>query len=120
MSNPPTKRRGRPTTSSEEMTAVVVANSSSISDTGDQTKMKRARATSSEETTVVVVNSSSDFKTDHISSGQVQQRAALYLPQLKWYCKAAGEILDVKNVSGWLYFLAPAAAVQVYPSLGSI
>jgi hypothetical protein len=60
MSNPPTKRRGRPTTSSEEMTAVVVANSSSISDTGDQTKMKRARATSSEETTAAVVSSSSD------------------------------------------------------------
>jgi hypothetical protein len=42
------------------MTAVVVANSSSISDTGDQTKMKRARATSSEETTAAVVSSSSD------------------------------------------------------------
>lgn len=61
-----------------------------------------------------------DFKTDHISSSQVQQRAELYLPQLKWYCKAAGDILNVKNVSGWLYFLAPAAALQVYPSLGSI
>jgi ATP-dependent helicase/nuclease subunit A len=61
-----------------------------------------------------------DFKTDHISSGQMQQRAELYLPQIKWYCKAAGDILNVKNVSGWLYFLAPAAAVRVYPILGSI
>jgi ATP-dependent exoDNAse (exonuclease V) beta subunit len=61
-----------------------------------------------------------DFKTDRISSSQVQSRAEQYFPQLKWYCKAAGDILDVKNVSGWLYFLAPAASVQVYPSLGSI
>jgi ATP-dependent helicase/nuclease subunit A len=61
-----------------------------------------------------------DFKTDHISSMQVQQRAELYLPQLRWYCKAAGDILNVKKLSGWLYFLAPAAALRVYSTLGSI
>ncbi len=61
-----------------------------------------------------------DFKTDHISSSQTQQKGEHYAPQLKWYCKAAGDILGAKNVSGWLYFLAPAVAVQVYPPFGSI
>jgi ATP-dependent helicase/nuclease subunit A len=61
-----------------------------------------------------------DFKTDHIGPAQVQQRAELYLPQLKWYCKAAGDTLNVKKVSGWLYFLAPAVAAEVYTPFGSI
>jgi ATP-dependent helicase/nuclease subunit A len=54
-----------------------------------------------------------DFKTDRISSAQIQQKSEHYLPQLRWYCRAAGDILNVKSVAGWLYFLAPAVAVKV-------
>ncbi len=54
-----------------------------------------------------------DFKTDHISSSQTQQRSEHYSPQLKWYCKAAGEILNIKSVSGYLYFLAPGVSVKI-------
>ncbi|MGB8225849.1 MAG: PD-(D/E)XK nuclease family protein, partial [Sedimentisphaerales bacterium] len=54
-----------------------------------------------------------DFKTDHISSSQVQQRSEHYAPQLKWYCKAAGEILNAEVVSGYLYFLSPAVSVKI-------
>ncbi|MGA2915861.1 MAG: helicase-exonuclease AddAB subunit AddA [Sedimentisphaerales bacterium] len=55
-----------------------------------------------------------DFKTDHISSSQVQQRSKHYTPQLKWYCKAAGEILNVKTISGYLYFLTPGIPVKIF------
>ena len=55
-----------------------------------------------------------DFKTDHISSSQVQQRSDRYSPQLKWYCKAAGEILNAKVVSGYLYFLTPGISVKIF------
>jgi ATP-dependent helicase/nuclease subunit A len=54
-----------------------------------------------------------DFKTDHISSAGVQQRAERYLPQLKWYCEAAGNILGVEVIGGYLYFLSAAEAVKV-------
>lgn len=54
-----------------------------------------------------------DFKTDHIDSSKLQQRSEHYAPQLKWYCKAAGEILDVKNVAGWLYFLSAGEAISI-------
>jgi len=54
-----------------------------------------------------------DFKTDHIDSSKLQQRSEHYAPQLKWYCKAAGEILDVKNITGWLYFLSAGEAIKV-------
>jgi ATP-dependent helicase/nuclease subunit A len=54
-----------------------------------------------------------DFKTDKISSSQVPQRAENYKQQLKWYCKAAGEILNIQHVSGWLYFLNNSTAAKV-------
>ncbi len=54
-----------------------------------------------------------DFKTDRIDCLRARQKSKLYAPQLKWYCKAAGEILSVENVAGWLYFLTPAVAVKV-------
>ncbi|MDD5010675.1 MAG: PD-(D/E)XK nuclease family protein, partial [Phycisphaerae bacterium] len=54
-----------------------------------------------------------DFKTDRIDTSQIQQRSERYAPQLKWYCKAAGEIVDVKDIAGWLYFLSAAEAVKV-------
>jgi ATP-dependent helicase/nuclease subunit A len=55
-----------------------------------------------------------DFKTDHISSLRVQQRSEHYSPQLKWYCKAAGEILNAEVVSGYLYFLTPGIPVKIF------
>jgi len=54
-----------------------------------------------------------DFKTDKIDSADVRQRAEDYAPQLKWYCRAAGEILDLKDISGWLYFLNAESACRV-------
>ena len=54
-----------------------------------------------------------DFKTDRINSSQLQQRVERYLPQLKWYCKAAGEILGEKNITAWLYFLVPCLAAKI-------
>jgi ATP-dependent helicase/nuclease subunit A len=54
-----------------------------------------------------------DFKTDRITPLQVQQRAAHYTPQLKWYCKAAGEILGEKKTTGVLYFLAAGQAIDI-------
>ncbi|MFA6186884.1 MAG: helicase-exonuclease AddAB subunit AddA [Phycisphaerae bacterium] len=54
-----------------------------------------------------------DFKTDRINQSQLQQRAERYAPQLKWYCKAAGEILGQKNTTGRLYFLATGLAINI-------
>jgi len=54
-----------------------------------------------------------DFKTDHIDSSKLQQRSEHYAPQLKWYCKTAGEILGVKVIGGYLYFLSAAEAVKI-------
>jgi len=54
-----------------------------------------------------------DFKTDRIGSSQLQQRSEHYAPQLKWYCGAAGDILNVKVMGGYLYFLSVAEAVKV-------
>jgi ATP-dependent helicase/nuclease subunit A len=54
-----------------------------------------------------------DFKTDRIDSSKLQQRSEHYAPQLKWYCKAAGEILGVKVIGGYLYFLSAAEAVKI-------
>jgi ATP-dependent helicase/nuclease subunit A len=53
-----------------------------------------------------------DFKTDRINQSQLAQRAERYVPQLKWYCKAAGEILSQKNTTGRLYFLATGLMVN--------
>ena len=46
-----------------------------------------------------------DFKTDRVKPADVSQRAENYASQIKWYCRATGEILGVKKVEGWLYFL---------------
>jgi ATP-dependent helicase/nuclease subunit A len=54
-----------------------------------------------------------DFKTDHIDSSQLKQRSEHYAPQLKWYCKTAGDILSVKVIGGYLYFLSAAEAVKI-------
>ncbi|MFA5291692.1 MAG: helicase-exonuclease AddAB subunit AddA [Phycisphaerae bacterium] len=54
-----------------------------------------------------------DFKTDHISSAGVQQRAGNYAPQLKWYCKAVSDILKAENVSGYLYFLTVGMPIKI-------
>jgi ATP-dependent helicase/nuclease subunit A len=55
-----------------------------------------------------------DFKTDHISFAQLQQKSEHYSPQLKWYCRAAGEILKAEVVSGYLYFLAVGVPVKIF------
>lgn len=54
-----------------------------------------------------------DFKTDRIAAADVRRRAERYAPQLKWYCKAAGEILNAAAVSGYLYFLMPGTAEKI-------
>lgn len=54
-----------------------------------------------------------DFKTDHINAAQVQARSEIYKPQLKWYCRAAGEIMNVKTVSGYFYFLSPGVSEKI-------
>jgi ATP-dependent helicase/nuclease subunit A len=54
-----------------------------------------------------------DFKTDRISDGQIEQRSARYTPQLKWYCRAAKEILNAKSASGYLYFISAGRGVKV-------
>jgi ATP-dependent helicase/nuclease subunit A len=46
-----------------------------------------------------------DFKTDKVKGEVVPERAENYKSQLKWYCKAAGDIMGEKKVEGWLYFL---------------
>ena len=45
---------------------------------------------------------------------QVQQRSEHYTPQLKWYGRAAGEILKAEVVSGYLYFLTVGVPVKVF------
>ena len=54
-----------------------------------------------------------DFKTDHINSSQLQQKAEGYSSQLKWYCKAAGEILKAPVAEGYLYFLSLGSGIRV-------
>jgi len=48
-----------------------------------------------------------DFKTGSAS------RSKYYEPQLRWYCRAAGDILGVEVIGGYLYFLSVAQAVKV-------
>ncbi|MHB0945773.1 MAG: helicase-exonuclease AddAB subunit AddA [Sedimentisphaerales bacterium] len=54
-----------------------------------------------------------DFKTDRINQSQLQSRAERYAPQLRWYCKAAGEILGEKNTTGRLFFLTTGLTVNI-------
>ncbi len=55
-----------------------------------------------------------DFKTDKVKPADVQQRAERYASQIKWYCKAAGEILGLKKVEGHLYFLNANESLKVF------
>lgn len=54
-----------------------------------------------------------DFKTDQLTAEQLSERADLYRPQLDLYAKAAAAILKFPTTTKWLYFLTPAAAVEV-------
>ncbi len=54
-----------------------------------------------------------DFKTDNITAKQVPERAELYRDQLDLYGRAASAILKDKLLTKWLYFLAPALAIEV-------
>ncbi|MBN1787077.1 MAG: helicase-exonuclease AddAB subunit AddA [Sedimentisphaerales bacterium] len=54
-----------------------------------------------------------DFKTDRIKPDKIKQRAQYYLPQIKWYCKAAGGIFNRTETEGFLYFLNIDEAVKV-------
>lgn len=54
-----------------------------------------------------------DFKTDRVNPCDVHAAAEKYKQQLKWYCRAAGDILNIKDVAGWLYFLNASKDVRV-------
>jgi len=54
-----------------------------------------------------------DFKTDNLTSGQVNQRAELYRRQLDLYSRAASAILKDKLLGKWLYFLTPATEFEI-------
>jgi ATP-dependent helicase/nuclease subunit A len=54
-----------------------------------------------------------DFKTDNVTSSQVNQRAELYRRQLDLYSRAASAILKDKLLTKWLYFLTPGCAIEV-------
>jgi len=61
-----------------------------------------------------------DFKTDNVTSSQVNQRAELYRRQLDLYSRAASAILGrrqaslkTKTIAKWLYFLTPACAFEI-------
>ncbi len=54
-----------------------------------------------------------DFKTDHVNTEQIQQRAENYRGQLELYGKAAETILKSKVLGRWLYFLSPRRAISV-------
>ena len=54
-----------------------------------------------------------DFKTDNVSAEQAKERARIYREQLKLYGRAAGAILEAKQVAKWLYFLTPGCAIEV-------
>jgi ATP-dependent helicase/nuclease subunit A len=55
-----------------------------------------------------------DFKTDRVRPEDVQQRAEKYASQIKWYCKAAGQILGLEKVEGYLYFLNANQSVKAF------
>ena len=61
-----------------------------------------------------------DFKTDNVTSSQVNQRAELYRRQLDLYSRAASAILGRRqaslkseSIAKWLYFLTPACAFEI-------
>ena len=54
-----------------------------------------------------------DFKTDRVTSSQVEKRAEFYRGQLDLYGRAAESILKTKTISKWLYFLTPQISFEV-------
>ena len=54
-----------------------------------------------------------DFKTDHISSGQVSERGEFYRGQLELYGQAAENILGADTVRKCLWFLGPGCAYEI-------
>ena len=54
-----------------------------------------------------------DFKTDSITAEQVAERAEKYRRQLQLYARAASAILKSESIAKWLYFLTPAAALEI-------
>ncbi len=55
-----------------------------------------------------------DFKTDHVDTGEaLRERAGHYRPQLEAYSQALERVLEKNVVRRTLYFLRPAAAVEV-------
>jgi ATP-dependent helicase/nuclease subunit A len=54
-----------------------------------------------------------DFKTDHVSGGQIAERAKLYAKQVELYATAAETILKKPVLSKWLYFLSAERAFEV-------
>ena len=54
-----------------------------------------------------------DFKTDNVTSEQVEEQAKLYRRQLELYGRAAEAVLREKVAGGWLYFLRPGCAIEV-------
>jgi ATP-dependent helicase/nuclease subunit A len=54
-----------------------------------------------------------DFKTDRITTDQVNERAELYRRQLDLYGRAAESILKSKLLAKYLYFLTPAAEFEL-------
>ncbi|MHC4120051.1 MAG: 3'-5' exonuclease [Planctomycetota bacterium] len=53
-----------------------------------------------------------DFKTDHVTTEGVTERAELYRRQLELYGEAACAILGVNSVKRWLYFLTPRCPIE--------
>ena len=53
-----------------------------------------------------------DFKTDHITSAQINDRASQYKSQLNLYSKAAQLIFKTPVFEKYLYFTAPAKIIK--------
>jgi ATP-dependent helicase/nuclease subunit A len=54
-----------------------------------------------------------DYKTNQITSADVDVKTNQYRPQIELYARALYDILNVRISSAWLYFTEPDSAVQV-------
>jgi ATP-dependent helicase/nuclease subunit A len=54
-----------------------------------------------------------DFKTDHVESQELAEKARIYEPQLKLYALALARIYRRPVAECWLYFVAPRSLVPV-------
>jgi ATP-dependent helicase/nuclease subunit A len=54
-----------------------------------------------------------DFKTDHVSPGQIEERAKLYTKQIQLYAQAAEKILKKSVLAKRLYFLSAGKPVEI-------